>query len=379
MDFESLSTVTPGMPGRSAIMEAASLDPFSVLRLAVHFSMLIVLPHYMFTHLHIGPRLHHKGHQVTVRGEIKAIRMVTMIMWAAVAFVWVASMAHFGLDPQAQKWLLLLLVLFNGLHLFPPCHTAEVPDLPELITEHRDLEVGWFLQEQDRRDKPLLFFLFFFSSFYFTAPQAHSNMSNTTIMFNNSTTLPPPPFPRFPDFLSVTEFSEFKRSIFNFVVLGITVATGVAIFGLIWAVSRKLDNPRTFYGVPDVEVSKPVKSYRRTLTCNILVLGGLQLSFMFCSSAIRSLKRKEGNITPGAPQAFMCYIVLFITITAQTLNLWRVYKRYEPPMDEAIELGNYALADAQEHRVEPADAQECRVEQEANPAPPYAAYLNRPL
>ncbi|EKJ75165.1 hypothetical protein NXS19_005190 [Fusarium pseudograminearum] len=204
-------------------------------------------------------------------------------------------------------------------------------------------------------------------------------MSNTTIMFNNSTTLPPPPFPRFPDFLSVTEFSEFKRSIFNFVVLGITVATGVAIVGLIWAVSRKLDNPRTFYGVPEGEVSKPVKSYRRTLTCNILVLGGLQLSFMFCSSAIRSLKRKEGNITPGAPQAFMCYIVLFITIITQALNLWRVYKRYEPPMDEAIELGNYAPADAQEHRVEPADAQECRVEQEVNPAPPYAAYINRPL
>ncbi|QPC69723.1 hypothetical protein HYE68_000475 [Fusarium pseudograminearum] len=204
-------------------------------------------------------------------------------------------------------------------------------------------------------------------------------MSNTTIMFNNSTTLPPPPFPRFPGFLSVTEFSEFKRSIFNFVVLGITVATGVAIAGLIWAVSRKLDSPRTFYGVPEVEVSKPVKSYRRTLTCNILVLGGLQLSFMFCSSAIRSLKRKEGNITPGAPQAFMCYIVLFITIITQALNLWRVYKRYEPPMDEAIELGNYAPADAQEHRVEPADAQECRVEQEVNPAPPYAAYHSRPL
>lgn len=40
---------------------------------------------------------------------------------------------------------------------------------------------------------------------------------------------------------------------YTVVVLGITVATGVAIFGLIWAVSRKLDNPRTFYGVPDVE------------------------------------------------------------------------------------------------------------------------------
>ncbi|KAM0307758.1 hypothetical protein ACHAPM_000483 [Fusarium culmorum] len=155
MDFESLSTVTPGMPGRSAIMEAASLDPFSVLRLAVHFSMLIVLPHYMFTHLHIGPMLHHKGRQVTVRDEIKAIRMVTMIMWAAVAFVWVDSMAHFGLDPQAQRWLLLLLVLFNGLvftAFILPYHIAEVPDLPELITEHRDLEVGWFLREQGRRE-----------------------------------------------------------------------------------------------------------------------------------------------------------------------------------------------------------------------------------
>lgn len=81
--------------------------------------------------------------------------MVTMIMWAAVAFVWVDSMAHFGLDPQAQRWLLLLLVLFNGLvftAFILPYHIAEVPDLPELITEHRDLEVGWFLREQDRRE-----------------------------------------------------------------------------------------------------------------------------------------------------------------------------------------------------------------------------------
>ncbi|OBS23594.1 hypothetical protein FPOA_04144 [Fusarium poae] len=95
-------------------MEATSLDPFCVIYLAVHFSLLVVLPHYMFTRLHHGPTLHHRN-PVTLRKEVKLIRRVTMIMWATVTFVWIDSMVHFGFDPKAQGWLLLLLVLFNGL------------------------------------------------------------------------------------------------------------------------------------------------------------------------------------------------------------------------------------------------------------------------
>ncbi|KAL6917957.1 hypothetical protein FSHL1_009386 [Fusarium sambucinum] len=130
MVFQSLSTITPGMPGRSTIMEAASLDPVCMIYLAVHFSLLLVLPHYMFSRLHHGPMLHHKN-PVTLGKEVRLIRRVTMIMWAAVAFVWVDSMVHFGFDPQAQGWLLLLLVLFNGLvftSFILPYWTGELPE-----------------------------------------------------------------------------------------------------------------------------------------------------------------------------------------------------------------------------------------------------------
>ncbi|GKT98141.1 hypothetical protein FLAG1_04676 [Fusarium langsethiae] len=183
-------------------------------------------------------------------------------------------------------------------------------------------------------------------------------------MFDNNMTFPGPARFPFENPLSISEFSAFKRSVLHFVVICITLVTAVANTILVAVVYRKTYYPNTVFKAPEGKLSEPVKVYTAALNRNIFILVGLQICFLLSSSTIRSIKGKGVAIN----HAFLCYSVIFATMVTQAWNLWRIYKKFEPPKDEAIELVNYP----------PADAQGCEQEQDADPVPPYAAFFRRP-